>query len=95
MLERFNLQDCNPVKNPIEPSLKLHKDLDGQKIDNTYYKQMVGSLMYLTATRPDVMCAVSLLSRYIELPTNLHSQAAKRVFRYLQGTTDFGVFYKK
>ncbi|KAJ6874187.1 hypothetical protein NC651_032883 [Populus alba x Populus x berolinensis] len=95
MLERFNLQDCNPVKNPIEPGLKLHKDLDGQRIDNTYYKQMVGSLMYLTATRLDVMCAASLLSRYMELPTNLHSQAAKRVFRYLQGTTDFGVFYKK
>lgn len=51
--------------------------------------------MYLTATRPDVMCVVSHLSKYMELPTNLHSQAAKRVFRYLQGTTDFGVFYKK
>jgi hypothetical protein len=95
ILERFHYQNCNPVKNPIEPGLKLHKDLDGQRIDSTYYKQMVGSLMYLTATRPDVMCAVSLLSRYMESPTSLHSQAAKRVFRYLQGTIDFGIHYKK
>ncbi|XP_048447466.1 secreted RxLR effector protein 161-like [Pyrus x bretschneideri] len=64
-------------------------------MDSTYDKQMVGSLIYLTATRPDVMCAVSLLSRYMEFPTNLHFQAAKKVFHYLQGTSDFGVFYKK
>lgn len=64
-------------------------------MDSTCYKQMVGSLIYLTATRPDVMCAVSLLSRYMEFPTNLHFQAAKKVFHYLQGTSDFGVFIRK
>jgi len=51
--------------------------------------------MYLTATRPDIMYAVCLISRYMEKPTELHLKAAKRVFRYLKGTTDFSIFYKK
>ncbi|KAL3720851.1 hypothetical protein ACJRO7_005629 [Eucalyptus globulus] len=51
--------------------------------------------MYLTGTRPDIMHAVSLISRYMEHPTELHLQAAKRIFRYLQGTKNFGLFYKK
>jgi 2-polyprenyl-3-methyl-5-hydroxy-6-metoxy-1,4-benzoquinol methylase len=50
--------------------------------------------MYLTATRPDMMFAVSLISRYMANPTELHLQAAKRILRYLKGTTDYGVFYK-
>lgn len=51
--------------------------------------------MYLTAIRPDMMFVVSLISRYMENPTELHLQAAKRVLRYLKGTTGFGIFYKK
>ncbi|KAL5830145.1 hypothetical protein ACOSQ3_019613 [Xanthoceras sorbifolium] len=50
--------------------------------------------MYLTATRPDVMFVVGLISRYMENPTELHQQVAKRVLRYLKGTLDFGLFYK-
>ena len=51
--------------------------------------------MYLTATRPDLMFVVSLLSRYMERPTDLHLQATKRVLRYLKGTMDYGIFYSK
>lgn len=51
--------------------------------------------MYLTATRPDIMFVVSLLSRYMDRPTELHLQAAKRVLRYLKGTSDFGILYRK
>ena len=64
------------------------------KVDSTFYKQVMGSLMYLTATRPDVMFVVSLISRYMANPIELHLQAAKRILRYLKGTTDYGVFYK-
>lgn len=64
-------------------------------MDKTYYMQIVGCLMYLTSTRPDMMFAVSVLSRYMEKPTQLHLQLAKRVLRYLRGTTEFGIFYKK
>ncbi|CAL8992699.1 unnamed protein product [Prunus brigantina] len=87
--------DCNPVHNPIVPGFKLTKDFGGERIDSTYYKQIVGSLMYLSATRPDMMFVISLLSRFMEAPTILHFQAAKRVLHYLKGTTDFGVLYKR
>ncbi|XP_070024882.1 secreted RxLR effector protein 161-like [Nicotiana sylvestris] len=79
---------------PVEFGLKLCKVGSRKKVDNTFYKQIVGSLMYLTATRPDIMYAVSLISRYMESPTEIHLLAAKRIRRYLQGTKDFVLFYK-
>jgi len=51
--------------------------------------------MYLTATRPDLMFVISLISRYMEWPIKTHLQAAKRVLRYVKGTVNFGLFYKK
>lgn len=77
------------------PGSELTKTGDGVRIDSTFYKQIVGSLMYLTATRPDVMFVVSFISRFMDCPTELHFQEAKRILRYLKGTIDFGVFYKK
>jgi hypothetical protein len=74
--------------------MKLHKDNGGKKVDDTLYKQIVGSLMYLTATRPDIMHVVSVISRYMKCPTEIHLLAAKRIFRYLQGTKEFRLFYK-
>uniref|UniRef100_A0A2N9EXA4 Integrase catalytic domain-containing protein n=1 Tax=Fagus sylvatica TaxID=28930 RepID=A0A2N9EXA4_FAGSY len=73
----------------------LMKDEEGAKVNATMYKQLVGSLMYLTATRLDLMYVVSLISRFMASPTELHLQAAKRVLRYLKGTVDLGVFYRK
>ena len=95
VLKWFGMDKSNFVHNPIVPGFKLVKDEGGVKVNKTYYKQIVGSLMYLTATRPDMMFVVSLISRYMENPTELHLQAAKRVLRYLKGTTEFGIFYKK
>jgi hypothetical protein len=95
VLDRFKMDQCNPVKNPVVPGHKLNKDEDGVRIDSTLYKQIVGSLMYLTATRPDITFVVSLISRYMEHPTEMHLQAAKRVLRYVKGTSSLGVFYKK
>lgn len=95
ILERFNLQNCSVVKNPIVPRCKLTKDARGLKIDSTAYKQMVGSIMYLTVTRPDLMYALSLVARFMKTPTNVHLQVMKRVLRYLRGTTELGLFYKR
>lgn len=95
VLERFSMDKCNPVHNPMVPGFKLTKNGDGVKVDSTFYKKIVGSLMYLTATRPDVMFVVSFISRFMDCPTELHLQSAKRILRYLKGTIDFGVFYKK
>ncbi|KAL0398210.1 UNVERIFIED_CONTAM: Retrovirus-related Pol polyprotein from transposon RE1 [Sesamum radiatum] len=94
ILDRFLMKDCNAVSTPTEFGLKLNKDYEGKKVDSTLYKQIVGSLMYLTATRPDIMYSVSLISRYMENPTEMHL-GAKRILRYLQGTRDYGLFYRK
>lgn len=72
ILNRFQMQDCNPVKSPIEYGLKLSKDSEGEKVDSTLFKQIVGNLMYLTATKPELMYSVSLISRYMESPTEMH-----------------------
>ncbi|KAL6346399.1 hypothetical protein AAG906_033195 [Vitis piasezkii] len=79
LLEKFGLQNANSVKNPIV----------------LIYKQLIGSLMYITATRPDLMYVVCLLSRYMANPLDLHMQAAKRVLRYLKGTVELGLLYKR
>lgn len=95
ILDRFEMKYCNPASTPTEFGLKFNKDRNGRKVDNTLYKQIVGSLMYLTTTRPDIMYSVSLISRYMENPTEMHLLAAKRILRYLQGTRDLGLFYQK
>ncbi|KAL6183212.1 hypothetical protein ACLB2K_044623 [Fragaria x ananassa] len=87
--------ESNSVQNPIVPGKKVCSDEDGTKVDTTLFKQMVGSLMFLTATRLDLMFVVSLISRYMAKPTQLHFAIAKRTLRYLRGTVDFGVYYKK
>ncbi|KAL2328979.1 hypothetical protein Fmac_022406 [Flemingia macrophylla] len=89
------MSDNNPVIVPMVPGYKLCKDETGMKADETQYKQLVGSLMYITTTRPDMMFSVSLISRFMSQPTQMHMQAAKRVLRYLQGTVNFGILYKK
>lgn len=89
------MDDCNPVQIPIIPGTKLTRDDEGMKIDCTYYKQMVRSLMYMTATRLNLMYVVSLVSRFMESPTEVHHQAVKKILRYLKGTVNYGLFYKK
>ncbi|KAM1875653.1 hypothetical protein ACFX14_043201 [Malus domestica] len=88
------MDPCNTVHNQIVPGFKMIKD-EGIKVDSIMYKQIVGSLMYLTATRLDMRCIVSLISRYMEQPTKLHLKAAKKMLRYLKDTMSFGLFYKK
>lgn len=95
ILQRFQMEDCNSTLNPIVPGSKLSKDEGGVQVDSTMFKQIVGSLMYLSATRPDMMFVTSLISRFVERPTQLHLAAAKRILRYLKGTREYGIFYQK
>ena len=88
------MDKCNSVHYPIVTSCKLMKYENGVRVDSSRYKQVVGNLMYLIATQPDIMFWVSLLSRYMDHPTELHLPAAKKVLRYLKGTFDFGIFYR-
>lgn len=93
VLERFGMDKSKPVSTPVATGNKLTKEGDGNEVDTTHYKQIVGNLMYLTATRPNLMYVVGLISRYVERPTEIHLQAAKRVMRYLKGTINFGILY--
>ena len=95
VLQLFGMEKSNSVHNPIVLGFKLVKDEGGVKVDKNYYKQIVGSLMYLIATKPDMMFVVSLISRYMENPTEFHLQGAKRMLRYLKEATEFGIFYKR
>ena len=95
VLERFKIDDCNLVQVLIITGTKLTRDGEGVKIDNTYYKQMIGSLMYMTNTRPDLTYVVSLIRRFMEAPTELHYQAVRKILHYLKGTLDYSLFYKK
>jgi len=76
----------NAVCNPIVPDCRLSKNENRNTVDETYFKQLVGSLMYLTTIRPDMMFITCLISRYMAKPLDIHLQAAKRALRYLKGT---------
>jgi len=88
------MKDCNPVLTLSEPGLKLTRFGTREKTNSTLYKKIVGSLMYLASTRPDIMHVVSLIDRYMENPTEVHLLSAKRIFCYLKGTANFRIFYK-
>eukprot|EP00257_Ricinus_communis_P022466 XP_015582200.1 uncharacterized protein LOC107262224 [Ricinus communis] len=94
VLARFGMSDSKTVGNPIMPGTRLSKDEKGTKIDSTMFKQVVGSLMYLTATSLDIMFGVSLISRYMSSPTEEHWYAPKRILRYINGTIEMGILYK-
>ena len=81
--------DCKSMSTPMTTNLKLFGDTTSGKIDATIYKQMIGSLMYLTNTRPNICFAVNTLSQYMVDPRQVHLIAAKHVLRYLKGMIDF------
>jgi len=93
LLSKFGLDDCKPVSIPLATGEKLKKLDESELADEGLYRRIVGSLLYLTATRPDLMYAASLLSRFMTGPTKIHMGAAKRILRYMQGTLSYGIEY--
>ncbi|GKC78591.1 retrovirus-related pol polyprotein from transposon TNT 1-94 [Tanacetum coccineum] len=91
----LNLIFINPVDTPMVEQTKLDEDLSGIPVEKTQYRSMIGSLMYLTASRPDLVSVVCMCARYQSKPTKKHLEIVKRVFRYLQGTINMGLWYPK
>ncbi|GJV23619.1 retrovirus-related pol polyprotein from transposon TNT 1-94 [Tanacetum coccineum] len=90
MHKKFGLEDSKPIKTPMSSETKLTRDEDGESIDNIKYHGMIGSLLYLTASRSNIMFSVCLCARFQEDPKTSHLEAVKRIFRYIKGTTYLG-----
>ncbi|KAL8128006.1 hypothetical protein AgCh_014799 [Apium graveolens] len=94
ILQKFRMENANPVSTPCITGLKLSKEGEGKLVNSAMFRSLVGNLMYLTSTRPDIMYAVSLVSRFMQKAYSNHWEAAKRILRYVKGTLDYGIFYK-
>ncbi|KAJ9535178.1 LOW QUALITY PROTEIN: hypothetical protein OSB04_un001742 [Centaurea solstitialis] len=95
MLKKFNMTDCSPIKTPMPTGNLLGPDLAGKSVDQKIYRSMIGSLLYLTATRPDIMFSTCFCARFQANPKESHLAAVKRILRYLKGTPELGLWYPK
>ncbi|GAU33542.1 hypothetical protein TSUD_143350 [Trifolium subterraneum] len=95
VLKKFHMDKCKSVSTPLVVNEKLSKDDGDNSANASIYRSIIGSLLYLSATRPDIMFAASLLSRFMHSPSQVHLGAAKRVLRYIKGTTDYGLCFLK
>ncbi|GKB94237.1 retrovirus-related pol polyprotein from transposon TNT 1-94 [Tanacetum coccineum] len=86
---------CDPVDTPMVEKSKLDENTQGKAVDPTHYRGMVGTLMYLTASRPDLTFAICMCDRYQAKPTEKNLHAVKRIFKYLRGTVNRGLWYLK
>nr|GEY60302.1 retrovirus-related Pol polyprotein from transposon TNT 1-94 [Tanacetum cinerariifolium] len=95
ILKKFEMDSCDSVETPMVDRLKLDEDPSRIPVDQTRFPSMVRSLMYLTASRPDLVFAVCMCARYQAKPTKKNLEALKRVFWYLKGTINWGLWYSK
>ncbi|GKB09570.1 retrovirus-related pol polyprotein from transposon TNT 1-94 [Tanacetum coccineum] len=95
IIKKYSLLTSDSVNTPMVEKNKLNEDLQRTPFDATLYRGMIGSLMYLTSSRPDLIYAVCLCAQYQEKPTKKHLHAVKRIFRYLKGTINMGLWYSK
>nr|GEX32032.1 retrovirus-related Pol polyprotein from transposon TNT 1-94 [Tanacetum cinerariifolium] len=95
ILKRFGLENFDSVPTPMVEQAKLKLDLVGKPVDHTDYCSMIGSLMYVTSSRPDIMFATCMCAIYQANPNEHHVSAVKRIFRYLKRTINLGLRYPK
>eukprot|EP00253_Pinus_taeda_P024706 PITA_24706 len=95
ILEKFNMHGCKPVDTPLPRGWRKEDTTSGEEVDATVYRQLVGSLMYLVNTRPDICYPVNQLSKAMVKPTKLFWKAGKHILRYLRGTSGYGLWYRQ
>ncbi|GJR87574.1 retrovirus-related pol polyprotein from transposon TNT 1-94 [Tanacetum coccineum] len=95
ILKKYGLNTCDTVGTPMDIKDKLDLDQIGTPVDATKYRSMIGALMYLTSSRPDIVHATCVCARYQAQPTEKHLKEVKRIFRYLRGTVNAGLWYTK
>ncbi|GJX71902.1 retrovirus-related pol polyprotein from transposon TNT 1-94 [Tanacetum coccineum] len=95
ILKKHGMEKGQSIGTPMATKPKLDADLSGTLVDQTDYRSKIGSLMYLTSSRPDIVQAVCYCARYQARPTEKHLKEVKRIFRYLRGTINMGLWYPK
>ncbi|XP_058741666.1 uncharacterized mitochondrial protein AtMg00810-like [Vicia villosa] len=93
IVKKFGMDSVSHKRTPAPTHLKLSKDEGGTSVDQSLYRSMIGSLLYLTASRPDIAFAVGLCARYQAEPKVSHINQVKRIFKYVNGTSDHGILY--
>jgi hypothetical protein len=93
ILKRFDMLECKSMNTPMETKLKLLVDTSSELIDATLYREIIGSLMCLTNTRPDICFVMNTLSQFLVETRHVHLVVTKHVMRYLKGTLDYGLSY--
>ncbi|GJW31968.1 retrovirus-related pol polyprotein from transposon TNT 1-94 [Tanacetum coccineum] len=94
-LKKYGMKTCEPVDTLMVDKSKLDEDPQGKAVDPTRYRRMIGTLMYLTSSRPDLVFVVCMCARYQAKPTEKHLHAVKRIFPYLRETINMGLWYSK
>nr|GFA31270.1 uncharacterized mitochondrial protein AtMg00810-like [Tanacetum cinerariifolium] len=94
-LNKYDFKSCDPVDTPMVEKSKLDEDKEGKAVDPSHYHGMIGTLLYLTASRPNLQFAICMCARYQARPTEKHLHEVKRIFRDLRGTINRGLWYPK
>ena len=95
LAKKFGLEFASSVRTPMSPNVKHTIDLLGKSVDSSLYRSMIGSLLYLTASKPNISYSVGVCARYQVNPKESHMIALKRIIKYVKTTVDFGVWYSK
>nr|GEW40578.1 uncharacterized mitochondrial protein AtMg00810-like [Tanacetum cinerariifolium] len=95
LIKKYGMETYEPTDTPMAEKSKLDENLQGKAVDPTCYHGMIGTLMYLTASRPDLLFALYMCAQYQAKPTKKHLHAVKRILRYLRGTINMGMWYPK
>ena len=89
------MENCKSISTPMASALSIDKDKSGIEVDGKRYRGIIGSLLYLTKSRPDIIFSVCKCDRYQAFPKESHLKIVKMVFRYISGTTNFGLWYPR
>ena len=85
-MKKFGLESANSVRTPMSPNVKLTIDLLGKNVNSSLYRSMIGSLLYLTASRPDISYNIGVCARYQANPKESHMIVLKRIIKYVKTT---------
>jgi hypothetical protein len=95
LVKRFGLDGKSCARTTMSTSVKINSDLVGKSVDSSLYKSMIGSLLYLTANRPDIAFSVGVCARFQANPKESHLTAVKGIIRYVNDTLSYGIWYSR